>query len=109
MLLWRYGYSRYGYPQSSLRRCASVKISSSVRPMNRTTILLLEDDADRVNRFESAVAQLGPSYRLRVWHDARRMIAECHEVLADTALISLDHDLNKKAVDSPDPGDGVEV
>ena len=41
--------------------------------MNRTTILLLEDDADRVQGFELAVAQLGPQYRLRVWRDAHRM------------------------------------
>lgn len=77
--------------------------------MNRQTIILLEDDAGRVRGFESAVAQLGPSYRLRVWHDAHCMIAECHEVLADTALISLDHDLNKERPESPDPGDGLEV
>ena len=32
------------------------------------------------------------------------MIAECHEVLADAALISLDHDLNKKTPESLDPG-----
>ncbi len=37
------------------------------------------------------------------------MIAECHESLADAALISLDHDLNKERPDSPDPGDGLEV
>ena len=37
------------------------------------------------------------------------MIAECHEHLADTALISLDHDLNKECPESPDPGDGLSV
>ncbi|MCS7338514.1 MAG: ADP-ribosylglycohydrolase family protein [Verrucomicrobiae bacterium] len=77
--------------------------------MSRQTIILLEDDADRVREFESAVAELGQAYRLRVWRDAHRLIAECHEVLADTALISLDHDLNKETPDSPDPGDGLEV
>jgi ADP-ribosylglycohydrolase len=77
--------------------------------MNRQTIILLEDDADGVRGFGSAVAQLGPAYRLRTWRDAHRMIAECHEVLADAALISLDHDLNKETSESPDPGDGVDV
>ena len=77
--------------------------------MNRQTIILLEDDADRVRGFESAVSQLGPAYRLRTWRDAHRMMAECHEVLADAALISLDHDLNKETPESPDPGDGVDV
>ncbi len=77
--------------------------------MNRQTLILLEDDADRVRGFESAVAQLGSVSRLRTWRDAHRMTAECHEVLADAALISLDHDLNKETPESPDPGDGVEV
>src|SRR5438874_7447356 len=54
--------------------------------MNRQTIILLEDDADRVCGFESAVPQLGPAYRLRTWRD-----------------------LNKETPESPDPGDGVDV
>ncbi|MCL4176520.1 MAG: hypothetical protein KJ072_02075 [Verrucomicrobia bacterium] len=77
--------------------------------MNRTTLIDLEDDADRIRGFESAVAQHGPRYQRRVWRDAHRMVAECHEVLADAALMSLDHDLKKEHADSPDPGDGVEV
>ena len=77
--------------------------------MNRQTIILLEDDADRMRGFESAVAQLGPSFRIRAWRDAHRMMAECHEVLADAALISLDHDLKKETPESPDPGDGVDA
>jgi hypothetical protein len=44
--------------------------------MNRQTIILLEDDADRVRGFESAVAQLGPSYRLGTWRDAHRRISQ---------------------------------
>ena len=37
------------------------------------------------------------------------MIAECHEVLADAALISLDYGLNKETPGWPDPGDRVDV
>ncbi len=74
-----------------------------------STILLLEDNADRLNEFKAAVGKLGPSYRLVFWRDAHRMISECHEFLADAALISLDHDLNKEHAESPDPGDGVIV
>ena len=37
------------------------------------------------------------------------MIAECHEVLSDAVLISLDHDLNKEHDHSTDPGDGLAV
>src|SRR6267142_2524123 len=77
--------------------------------MRRHTIILLEDNPERVRQFESAVAQLAANYKLRIWRDAERMMAECHEVLADAALISLDHDLNKEKDDSPDPGDGVQV
>jgi ADP-ribosylglycohydrolase len=77
--------------------------------VNRTTILILEDNSDRLREFEGAVVELGAPYRLRIWRDAHRMIAECHDVLADAALISLDHDLNKERDDSADPGDGVQV
>jgi hypothetical protein len=62
--------------------------------VTRESVLFLEDDADRLRGFQSAVARLGPSYQLRAWRDANRMMAECHEWLADAALISLDHDLN---------------
>src|ERR1017187_5959577 len=58
--------------------------------MNRSTILMLEDDADRLSGFTAAVGKLGPSYRLVAWRDANRMIAECPEFLADAALSSLD-------------------
>ena len=77
--------------------------------MKRSTILILEDDAARLRDFERAVSQLGPGLRLRTWRDAKRMMAECHEVLHDAALISLDHDLNKETPDCADPGDGLEV
>src|SRR5215813_12284717 len=80
-----------------------------VWPVTRHTILLLEDDAERLSGFQSAVEQLGSAYRLVTWRDANRMMAECHEFLADAALISLDHDLNKEHEESPDPGHGVEV
>lgn len=77
--------------------------------MSRHTIILLEDNVDRVNQFTSAVAQLGADYKLRVWRDAARMMSECHGVLADAALISLDHDLNRENEGSSDPGDGVQA
>lgn len=77
--------------------------------MSHRTIILLEDNPERVRQFESAVAGLDEGYRLRVWRDAARMMEECHADLADVALISLDHDLNKEKDDSPDPGDGVQV
>ena len=77
--------------------------------MNRTNILLLEDNVDRINGFTAAVKELGAPYRLVCWKDANQFISECHESLADAALISLDHDLNKESDQSPDPGDGLAV
>ncbi len=68
----------------------------------------MEDNDERLAQFKAAVAELG-DYHVRSWRDAGRMIAECHEALADVALISLDHDLNKEHDHSPDPGDGVQV
>jgi ADP-ribosylglycohydrolase len=77
--------------------------------MPRNTILMLEDDAERLQLFQVAVKSLENQYRLISWRDANKMIAECHAYLADAALISLDHDLNKEHPQSPDPGDGVQV
>ena len=51
--------------------------------MNRQTIMLLEDNGDRVRQFASAVAQLSADYKLRVWRDATRMMAECHDELRE--------------------------
>lgn len=82
---------------------------AETQPVNRNIIILLEDNSDRVDRFNSAVGQLGAGYTLAVWRDAARMMAECHECLAEGALISLDHDLTKEDEASPDPGDGVQV
>src|SRR5687767_6355904 len=77
--------------------------------MQRSTIMILEDNADRPREFEAAVGRLGLPYQMRGWRDANRMMAECHMALADAALISLDHDLNKENDNCPDPGDGVAV
>ena len=77
--------------------------------MKRSTILILEDNAERLRDFERAVSQLGPSLHLRTWRDTKLMMAECHDVLHDAVLISLDHDLNKEKPDSSDPGDGLDV
>lgn len=77
--------------------------------MQRRTVILLEDNADRIRDFEAAVASLGPEFRLRVWHDAPTMVAECLPVLTQCCLISLDHDLNPLAHAAQDPGTGLEV
>lgn len=71
-------------------------------------LLLLEDDPERIARFEVVVAGIGQVLPLRVWHDAHAMIREAGPLLHDAAVISLDHDLIA-APDAADPGDGYMV
>jgi|ERR1051326_1301285 ADP-ribosylglycohydrolase len=72
------------------------------------TILILEDNDERIADFRKAVAQLGNGYELKVWRDAHSMCAECEAFFNSAALISLDHDLNA-AVGSVDPGTGLDM
>ncbi len=74
----------------------------------RRTILILEDDAERVRGFERAVASLGQSFGLRIWSDAPSMIAEAPTWFGGTCLISLDHDLQPMAGEA-EPGTGLDV
>jgi len=73
------------------------------------TILILEDNDERIAAFEKTVAELGGDFELKVWRDAPSMIAECEEFFPTTALISLDHDLNPMPGATGDPGTGVDV
>lgn len=72
------------------------------------TILILEDNAERIAAFQKAVAGLG-GFELKVWRDAPSMIAESEAFFPRTGLISLDHDLNPLPGATADPGTGVEV
>jgi ADP-ribosylglycohydrolase len=73
------------------------------------TILILEDNDERIAAFQIAVAALGAGFELKVWRDAPSMIAECEAFFPTTALISLDHDLNPMPGATVDPGTGVDV
>ncbi len=77
--------------------------------MKPRTIMILEDDHDRVRGFQNAVASLGSHFALRLWHDAPTMIEQCRDCLPDTCLISLDHDLAPLPGSESDPGTGLEV
>ena len=77
--------------------------------MQRQTIMILEDNSDRIRDFKAAVDSLGPEFRLRLWHDAPTMMAECLPVLPECCLISLDHDLHPMPGATCDPGNGLEV
>jgi ADP-ribosylglycohydrolase len=73
------------------------------------TILILEDNEERIAAFQRAVAALGDDYELKLWRDAHSMRAECEPWFASAALISLDHDLNPAAGSTNDPGTGLDV
>jgi ADP-ribosylglycohydrolase len=73
------------------------------------TILILEDNDERISAFQKAVAALGDGFDLKVWRDAPSMIAECDTFFSTAALISLDHDLNPMPGAMVDPGTGVDV
>jgi hypothetical protein len=71
-------------------------------------LLMLEDNAERVQRFNEALRAIAPALPLMVWRDARAMVREAGRYLPAARLISLDHDL--ELLDGgPDPGDGLEV
>jgi ADP-ribosylglycohydrolase len=73
------------------------------------TILILEDNDERIAAFQKTVAALGDGLDLKVWRDAPSMIAECEAFFPTSALISLDHDLNPMPGATVDPGTGLDV
>lgn len=73
------------------------------------TILILEDNDERIAAFQKAVAALGDGFDLRFWRDAPSMMAGCEACFPTAALISLDHDLNPMPGATEDPGTGVDV
>src|SRR6266487_414364 len=73
------------------------------------TILILEDNDERIAAFHRAVASLGSGLELKVWRDAPSMTTECEAFFPTAALISLDHDLNPMPGATVDPGTGGDV
>jgi ADP-ribosylglycohydrolase len=73
------------------------------------TILILEDNDERIASFQKTVSALGDDFESKVWRDAPSMIAECETFFPTAALISLDHDLNPMLGATIDPGTGVDV
>jgi hypothetical protein len=71
-------------------------------------LLMLEDDSQRVARFEAVLSQFDSNLPLRVWRDAHAMIRDAGPLLSTATLISLDHDLEQEP-GGLDPGDGYLV
>lgn len=71
-------------------------------------ILMLEDDADRLQRFNAVLRCFTPELPLKTWRNAHAMIREAGPFIATASLICLDHDLERELGES-DPGDGYMV
>jgi ADP-ribosylglycohydrolase len=72
------------------------------------TILILEDNEERIAHFTKAVQQLGDGYEAKFWRDAHSMCKECATFFPRAALVSLD-DLNPAPGQKADPGTGLDV
>ena len=72
-------------------------------------LLILEDDPERVERFQAAIKSIELAMPLVVWRSARKMIVEIERYLPAARLISLDLDLEPLAGEAEDPGDGIDV
>lgn len=72
-------------------------------------LLMLEDDAERVERFIRALARLDPVPELRLWRSAWALLRDVPALLPAARLISLDHDLDPAPDDPADPGTGWDV
>jgi hypothetical protein len=71
-------------------------------------LLMLEDNAERLERFAGVLRAIDPTLQLRAWRGAHAMIREAAPLLSCAALISLDHDLEPEPGEN-DLGDGYMV
>src|SRR5262245_62012136 len=70
-------------------------------------LLLLEDNAERTERFTAVWNAVAPGQPIRIWQVASEMVGDLEAHLPVAVLISLDHDLESD--DGTDPGDGMDV
>lgn len=77
--------------------------------MTRDTVMILEDDEQRLESFQVALLSVNPTLKLLTWRDAPIMMGECREFLGATCLISLDHDLHTGGQISAAPGSGLDI
>lgn len=72
-------------------------------------MLMLEDEMERLIRFEALLSKLDGAVEWRHWRTAPKFIAGFQAVERRPGLICLDHDLFTDHPDDPDPGDGRDV
>src|SRR5258708_3185790 len=75
----------------------------------RRTILILEDNDERIIAFQKVIAALATDLAVKVWRDALSMCSECEEFFSNAVLIPLDHDLNPQPRATRDPGTGLDA
>lgn len=73
------------------------------------SILMLEDDRDRITRFQGILERNHTSVKIQVSRTAPEFIARYPALDFDCDLIALDHDLFPDSEQDPDPGDGRDV
>ncbi len=73
------------------------------------TVLILEDNDDRIAAFRKAIAGVGRGFEVKVWRDAHAMTAECEAFFPTAVLISLGNDLKPIPGPKADPGTGMDV
>ena len=78
-------------------------------PNSPFLILMLEDESDRLTRFDYVLSKLGEAVEWRHWRTAEDFIAGFKSTDRPPGLICLDHDLFTDHPDDPDPGDGRDV
>lgn len=75
----------------------------------RRLILMLEDESDRLARFDAVLRNLGEAIQWQHWRTAPDFINGFESSGRSPDLICLDHDLFTDHPDDPDPGDGRDV
>src|ERR1043165_2984548 len=73
------------------RRCRALP---NGRCQRCSMLLMLEDNAERLQRFATTLQRIDPALEVRIWRNAWTMIREIEPLLPLTRIISLDHDLD---------------
>jgi len=77
---------------------------------SKQTIVVLEDDARRINEMRKVIVNIGFRDRTMFFDNANTLCEWWTENLAQVALMSLDYDLDTTAaLESIDPGSGGDV
>jgi hypothetical protein len=84
-------------------------LGRGVDGVKRNLILILEDNAERIEKIRHSATQISSRPAVKIWHDAQTMIDELKTFLPEAMLVSLDHDLNPQPGVERDSGTGLAV